>query len=255
MTGPTDLSDLGFDTAATGEAKADWTGPARDIVVSAKVVMTGGRDRDGVPVSGTAEATYYNGPGNVEVRNLVAQTPASHIELQGSIGVHPLHVAQSSAHIDLTTTDLAEFDKTLIAADLSTTGPNGPLVGVKAIPVKLHGQAELHGTITGSILNPDVKGQLTATNFDTVFEQKNHSAPVSATAATIPVAEPSAVPGTSIAANSGVMDIHWDSLSAAAEYSPDGVSVGQGVLLRGQTAIHVNGEAPSAQDFSKTRTD
>jgi translocation and assembly module TamB len=242
MTGPTDLSDLGFDTSGSGEAKADWTGPARDIVVSAKVAMTGGGEHNGVPVSGTADATYYNGPGNVEVRSLVAQTPGSHIELRGSIGVHPLHVAQSSAQIDLVTTDLAEFDKTLIAGDLSTTSPNGPLVGVKAIPVKLHGQAELHGTITGSILNPDVKGHLTASNFDTVFEQKNQPLPASANGALRPVVEPSAVPVNPAQANPGVSDIHWDSLTAMAEYSPVGVSVGQGVLISGNTAIHINGE-------------
>jgi translocation and assembly module TamB len=252
MTAPKDLGDLGFDTAATGEARADWTGAARDIVVSANVAMTGGGEHDGVPLSGTADATYYNGPGNVEVRKVVAQTPASHIELEGSIGVHPLHVAQSLATIDVVTTDLAEFDKTLIAGDLSTTGPNGPLVGVKAIPVHLHGQAEIHATISGSILNPDVKGQVTATNFDTVFEQKaGEQRPGEGKAGFTPApATGTATTAVASAVSTGVPDkppgsltnIHWDSLNATVEYSPDGVTVQQGTLLSGKTAIHVKGQ-------------
>jgi len=242
MTAPRDLSDLGFDTAATGEAKADWTGPARDIVVSANVAMTGGREHDGVPLSGTADATYYNRAGNVDVRKIVAQTPASHIELQGSIGVHPLHIAQSLATIDLVTTDLAEFDKTLIAGDLSTTGPNGPLVGVKAIPVHLHGQAELHATISGSILNPDVKGHVTAANFDTVFEQKGSSLTPPATVPPTTVAQSSVAAGNPEKPAHGLTRIHWDSLNAMAEYSPEGVTVQQGTLLSGKTAIHVSGQ-------------
>ena len=42
-------------------------------------------------------------------------------------------------------------------------------------------------------------------------------------------------------------DIHWDSLDAQAEYSPDLISVQQATLVRGKTPIHVSGELHAHQ--------
>ena len=115
-------------------------------------------------------------------------------------------------------------------------------MGVKAIPVHLHGQAELHGMITGSILNPDVKADVKASNFDTVFEQKVQDSAISSASATPSLAPVSAVPVTTATAPGGFTNIHWDSLNGIAEYSPEGVSVQQLTLLSGKTAIHVTGQ-------------
>ncbi len=60
--------------------------------------------------------------------------------------------------VDLTTSNLGEFDRTLTTLGLAAGGKTG----VQAIPVALRGQAAFQGTITRSILVPDVKGHLSA---------------------------------------------------------------------------------------------
>ena len=146
-----------------------WTGSATDATVTANVELAAGNGRDGVPLSGAVDATYDNRRGAVDIRNLTAQTPGSHIQVQGALGVYPLE-RPSEIQGDLVTTNLAEFDKTLAVLGVSAEGPNGKKVGVAAIPVRLEGEAEFHGTVSGSLLYPDVKGHLKANNFDTVFE-------------------------------------------------------------------------------------
>ena len=132
-----------------------------------------------------------------------------------------------------------------MALGVSSTGPHGKQTGVQAIPVHLHGQAEFHGNVTGTLLEPDVKGHLTATNFDTVFttpqppagNQQTTPAQVqkanSVVAPSAPAAAPAPAPETII---------HWDSLDTIAEYTPDMISIQQATLLRGETAIHAAGQ-------------
>jgi len=245
ITTPPGYHDLGFDTSADGTATVDWTGAVDDLKVSANVALTAGSGRDGVPLSGAVDATYFNRRGAVDIRNVTAQTPGSHIQVEGSLGVYPIESRLSAIHATLTTTNLAEFDKTLAALGIATTGPGGKKTGVQAIPIKLAGQAEFQGTVTGSLLNPDVKGHLTATNFDTVFASGPTQSPAAVNNQPPQVmntaAHPPQPPATSKPAPS-FDDIHWDSLDAQAEYSPESINVTQATLLRGKTAIHATGQ-------------
>jgi translocation and assembly module TamB len=245
MTTPPGYHDLGFDTSAGGSVAVDWSGNASHLKVSANVALTAGDGRYGVPLSGAVDATYFHGRGAVDIRNVTAQTPGSHIQVEGSLGVYPIESRQSSVHADLTTNNLGEFDKTLAALGMATTGPNGTKTGVAAIPIKLSGQAEFHGTVTGSLLNPDVKGHLTATNFDTVFDtggsQPSQAASVHTQAVSQPAPAAEASSPTSQTAGP-FSDVHWDSLDAQAEYSPESITVTQATLLRGSTAIHASGQ-------------
>ena len=244
---PENFGDLGFDTSATGAVGVDWTGNADDLKVSANVALAAGTGGDGVPLSGSVDATYFNRRGAVDIRQVVAQTPGSHIQAEGSLGVYPLS-RESSLQADLTTTNLGEFDKTLAALGVSTEGPGGRKTGVAVIPVRLRGEAEFHGTVTGSLNNPDVKGHLTASDFDTILPSGVAASTPAVNAA--PAAVPAGVlPGTGTppsAVASGPSeeetDLHWDSLDAMAEYSPLGISVQQATLLRGKTAIHGSGQ-------------
>jgi translocation and assembly module TamB len=233
--------NLGFDTAASGPVSVQWTGSAADATVTANVRLAAGSGRDGVPLSGGFDATYDNRRGAVDIRSLTAQTPGSHIQVQGALGVYPLE-RPSAIHGELVTTNLGEFDKTLVALGLSSEGDGGKKVGVAAIPVRLQGEAEFQGTVSGSLLYPDVKGHVTANNFDTVFE-----IPGAAAAPTQPeeTATRSTVPA--------MTDLHWDSLDAQAEYSPDGIVVAQAVLLHGKSAIHFSGGL-HAHQISRHRT-
>ncbi len=236
---PESFDDLGFETAASGPVSVQWSGDASDLQVAANVTLAAGSGGSGVPLSGAVDATYYNRRGAVDIRRLVAQTPGSHMEVAGLLGVYPLDRA-SQIQADITTSNLGEFDKTLTALGVSTTGPGGRKTGVRAIPVQLHGQAEFHGTVTGSFIRPDVKGHLTATNFDTVYATGAPPAPGDASAAATVSTAQNASPGAAPAVEP-VTDIHWDSLDTHAEYSLDLISVEQATLLRGKTAIHASG--------------
>ncbi len=136
---PERYQDLGFDTAASGPVSVQWTGSAADAKVTGNVALAAGNGRDGVPLSGTVDATYDNRRGAVDIRSLTAQTPGSHIQAHGAVGVYPLE-RSSEIHGDLVTTNLAEFDKTLTALGVSTEGPEGKKSGVAAIPVRLQGR-------------------------------------------------------------------------------------------------------------------
>jgi translocation and assembly module TamB len=257
---PQRYQDLGFDTAVSGPVSVQWTGSAADATVTAKFSLAAGNGRDGVPLSGTVDGAYDNRRGAVDIRNLTAQTPGSHIQVQGALGVYPL-ARPSAIHGDLVTTNLGEFDKTLTALGMSTEDAGGKRIGVGAIPIRLQGTAEFHGTVSGSLLNPDVKGRLIASNFDTVFQDRSASDEVGAHAMKAVEATPSArtsarpTPAQASSATPAlaVTDLHWDNLDAQAEYSSDGITVQQATLLRGKSSIHVSG-ALHAHQISRHRS-
>ncbi len=233
---PESFDDLGFEAAASGPVSVQWSGNASDLQVAANVTLAAGNGANGVPLSGVVDATYYNRRGAVDIRRLVAQTPGSHVEAQGSLGVYPLE-RESQVNVDVTTSNLGEFDKTLRALGVSTNGEGGRKTGVQAIPVALHGRAEFHGTVTGSLARPDVKGHLTATDFDTVFT----TAPQPPAQSDVSAAAAPHKPGPEAPAAAPVTNIHWDSLDTHAEYSLDLISVEQATLTRGKTTIHTSG--------------
>lgn len=268
---PKRYQDLGFDTAANGKVAVDWVGSAADLTTSALIRLAPPRPASPsqVPLTGLVDAEYFNRGGRVHITQLDIQTPGTHAHVQGELGVYP--VAQSSAlQADLTTDNLGEFNRTLIALGLTTNGK----AGVQAIPVLLHGPAAFHGTVTGTIADPDVKGHLTASNFDTTFfappgasgSAATHSATAgvpaggttpsnSGTPATTPLESGAVLPPTAVTAKSpavspinppqsapGLQNIHWDKLDAEAEYSPLSIAVGAATLTRGATVIHASGQ-------------
>ncbi len=95
------------------------------------------------------------------------------------------------------------------------------------------------------MLDPDVKGHLTAKNFDTVFESATASGEAPAAAAKVIEAhasETTPAQASSAKPTLAISELHWDSLDAQAEYSPDGITVQQATLLHGKSTIHVSGE-------------
>ena len=235
MVAPPRSANLGFASIASGPVSLDWKGSALDFVMDAKIALNAPRNPAAgeVPLNGSVDGQYINRSGLVNIRSFTAETPATHIQVTGALGVYP-PTRPSQINVDLTTTNLAEFDRSLKAIGVAANGKTG----VQAIPVALHGQAEFHGSISRSILAPDVKGHLTATNFDLVYSTipgstsptapAQHNAPATAQ----PVAETTpAVEHT----------IHWDSLSADAAYAPELISVRQASLVHGSTTIHASG--------------
>jgi translocation and assembly module TamB len=221
---PPHYTDLGFDTEAEGSATVDWTGSADKFVTGAKVTLmppvkpTAGR----VPMYGAVDAQYSNSTGSVAIRSLDVYTPSSRVQVTGSLGVYPITRA-SHLQVAMTTANLAEFDRTLTTLGVVFDGKTG----VRALPVGLRGKMDFAGTLTDSILSPDVKGHLQATdlnlNFSNPWEQ-----PVAAKA------------GTAGAATE--YSIHLDSVAGDAEYSERRIAVTQAVLTHGSAVIHISGE-------------
>ena len=239
---PADDRQLGFATVAEGPVNLDWRGNADNFVMDARIALTAPREHSSseIPLNGSVDGQYVNNSGMVNIRNLTASTPASQIQVSGALGVYPPTRA-SKMQVSVTTDNLGEFDRTLTTLGLSSEGKTG----VKAIPVALHGEAAFHGTIGRSILAPDVKGHLTATNFDLIYT----SAPEQPSQHLHPT-QPAVEAVTEPAGHTtepAVHTLHWDSLQADAEYSPELISVSQASLVRGPATVHLSGELHAHQ--------
>ena len=235
---PTRDRNLGFSSFVSGPVNLDWKGSSDSFVIDAKLALVAPATplHGEVPLNGTIDAQYINPIGGVVIRSFTAQTPGTQIQVSGALGVYPLS-RPSKIDATLTTTNLAEFDRTLTTLGLSAEGHTG----VKAIPVALHGEAIFRGTVTRSILAPEVKGHLTATSFDLIYSSAPEPAPAQPPHAES-VAQASPQPPSP-----AVHTIHWDSLDADAEYAPEIISVSKAALVRGSTTIHASGELHAHQ--------
>lgn len=227
--------NLGFDTQADGTAEVRWKGSLDDMVASTSVTLAPPRPPtpDEIPVRGVIDAGFAMRGGRLDARHVELHTPASSLTASGLAAFIPMTGA-SSLHADFITSNLNEFDRALIAFGVKANGKRG----VAAIPVQLHGQASFHGTVSGSLLNPDVKGHVSATDFATIIETAaaTHPPPHPAT----PVSEePPHPPPPSEGTR---QTVQWDDLELDAEYSPALISVADMSLTRGKTAIHGSGQ-------------
>ena len=232
--------NLGFDTQADGKADVWWKGSINDLRASANVSLAPPRPPtpNEIPVNGAIDASFALRGGRLDARHIEVHTPASSLNVNGQAAFIPM--TQSSAlNVDFTTSNLNEYDRALIAFGVKANGKKG----VAALPVQLHGQAGFHGTVTGSLLNPDAKGHVSAKDFATVIETA---------AATHPPPEPtvpvSAQPPHPPPPSQGTRQtVQWDDLELDAEYSPALISVENLSLTRGMTAIHASGQLHAAR--------
>jgi translocation and assembly module TamB len=219
MVAPRGFRRLGFDTSATGTANVDWKGSLDRLTGSVNVTLAPppNTSPNEVPVTGVAGADYINRAGTVVVRTLDVHTPASEIQVTGSLGVYPM-TRPSQIKASLVTRNVAEFNPVLAAFGISAPGQPTP------IPAALHGEAQFHGAVTGNLNSPDFKGHLEATDFSVV--------PAGFT-----------LPTTQAASN-----LHFDSLIADAEYSAGALSVRAATLAQGKTTIQFSGEVRGRPD-------
>ena len=134
---------------------------------------------------------------------------------------------KSQLDASLVTRNVAEFNPILASFGISAPGQNrGPQrAGVARwgdqptpIPAELHGEAQFHGTFTGSLDSPSFQGHLQATDFNIVPQGPT---PLS----------------TQAAAN-----LHFDTLTTDAAYSAGSLSVSLGTLVQGKTTIQFSGD-------------
>lgn len=213
MVAPRDYRRLGFDTAASGTANVDWTGSASSLVGAVQVTLapphapTPGE----VPVTGIVEAQYIHRTGTVAVQDLDVHTPASQIHVAGMLAVYPVS-RRSQITASLVTSNLAEFNPVLATFGISAEGRPSP------IPAQLNGQAQFHGTVSGTLESPDFRGHLDATDFTIV---PRSSAP---------------------SAEQPLRNVHFDSLTADADYASGSLSISAATLVQSKTTIRFHGE-------------
>jgi translocation and assembly module TamB len=239
--------DLGFDSAGDGTVNVDWTGTADDLTVAAVLAMSAPQPvAPGLlPVNGSLDAKYFQSGGRVQINQLEAHTPATNLNVTGLLRVYPITLPSDIA-VHLQNHNLGEFDHVLKTLGLSIGGKKGLAAIPVQLPFHLHGEGEFDGSVTGSLLDPQFQGHLTATQFSTVFVLPGLPGTTAQRPSTGPVASPAA--GSTHASNpSGSAAavptaISWDRLDATASFSSNLIAVEQATLTRGKTVIHASGQ-------------
>ena len=218
----------GFDTTGVGKVDIDWTGAADDLTIAALLTMNApAKNPPGqLPLSGNVDAKYFQRTGRVEIRKLEAHSPATEMDVSGTLGVWPLN-QPSRLDVHMVNHNLGEFDQSLKVLGLGV----GKL-GISGLPVFIQGEATFDGVGDGSLDDPSFQGHLTATHFFTAF------------AVPTPGAKTPPVPRM----------ITWDHLDATGGYSSSLISVQQATLSKGETVIHASGQFQSHR-ISKRKQD
>ena len=216
---------LGLDTRLNGPTTALWiNGDNRTLSVDALLSLTPPAQaaHGMVPASGLVDATYTQRDGAVDLRKLELHTPASHLEAHAHLGAYPL-TSSSALAVDFHSQNLGEFDTVLRDLGLTRNGKSG----TAALPIALIGQADFHGTWSGSLVDPRLAGTVKATQLD--MELAAISSPR---------------PGQP-------QYVRLDSVEATGSYSAARIDISHGLVRRGSTEIALDGSltavASSAQ--------
>jgi translocation and assembly module TamB len=205
---------LGIDARLNGPTSASWTnGDARTVAVTADFALSpsGQAPAGEAPASGVIDATYTQHNGAVDLRKLQLHMPGSELEAHGALGAYPI-ASPSALTVDFQSRNLGEFDTVLRSLGLKRNGRSG----AAALPVALAGQADFHGSWTGSLVRPHLAGDLKATQL---------------------AIEMPAASGKS----EQPQFVRLDSLEATGSYSPAQISVQHAQLSRGKSRIEFNG--------------
>ncbi|MGC9159549.1 MAG: translocation/assembly module TamB domain-containing protein, partial [Terracidiphilus sp.] len=211
---------LGFDTRVNGPATARWTGgDSRTLAVEAQLNLTppaGSSAARETPVSGRIDATYTQRDGAVDLRAFDLDTPASQLRAHGHLGAYPL-TSPSALNFDFQTHNLSEFD-TLLRDLAPARGGNS---GTSGLPIVLSGQAGLHGSWTGSLVDPHLAGNLQANHLAIKLPASLNSHP--------------GQPPT----------VQFDTVEVSGSYSAARINIAKGILRRGAAEIALSGSLQS----------
>lgn len=219
MVSPPTFRRLGLDARLNGPVVAVWNhGDGNTVSVDAQLVLAPSKQTPAgeVPANGAIDATYAQHNGSVDLRKLVLHLPQSDLEAHGMLGAYPIS-SSSALTVDFHSHNLAEFDTALRSLGLKRNGKTG----TAALPVSLAGQADFHGSWTGSLIRPRLAGALEATQL--AFEW--------------PAAAGSSGPPQMV---------RFDSVSASGLYSPSQVSIQHAQLQRGPMRIALAGTLEAA---------
>ncbi|MDR3798833.1 MAG: hypothetical protein P4K93_11795, partial [Terracidiphilus sp.] len=225
MVSPAPYRRLGLDARVNGPAVAVWThGDGNTVSVNAQFGLRPSRQTPPgeVPTTGAIDATYAQHNGSVAVRKLEIHLPQSDLEAHGVLGAYPT-ASPSALTIDFHSHNLAEFDTGLRSLGYKRNGKTG----AAALPVSLGGQADFHGTWTGSLTRPHIAGTVQATQLAVELPAGSSSAP---------------------------QIVRFDSVSASGLlYSPSQIAIQHAQLERGTTRISLNGTIDASPGASPGR--
>ena len=205
---------LGVDTRLNGPTVATWThGDGRTVSVSALFGLTPSQKTPAgeSPATGAIDATYTQSNGAVGLRKLEFHLPESDLQAHGMLGAYPA-ASPSAISIDFHSHDLGEFDAALRSLGFKRNGRTG----TAALPVDLAGQADFHGSWTGSLTRPHIAGNFTATQI------------------AIEMPRP---PGSS----TQPQPARFDSVEALGSYAPSRIVIQHAEFVRAYTRIALNG--------------
>lgn len=213
---------LGLDALLNGTSTGVWSdGDVNTLTVVTKLSMTPAATTPSgeSPTSGVVDGTYSQRNGSVDLRNLQVILPKSQLSAHGQLGAYPL-TSPTSLSVELHSHNLGEFDKVL--SDLGLT--RDAKTGAEALPVAIAGEADFHGSWTGSLVDPHLAGDLQATDFS-VETPSNLGAP---------------------------QRVHWDSLDATGSYSAAKISIDHSQLRQGDASISLDGTLSAAMRSLKS---
>jgi translocation and assembly module TamB len=212
---------LGFDARVNGPANALWiNGDNRTLSVDALLSLTPPAQaaQGKVPASGLVDATYTQRDGAVDLRKLILHLPSSQLEAHGRLGAYPM-TSPSAFAVDFHSQDLGEFDAVLRDLGLARNGKTG----AAALPVALTGRVDfLHGTWTGSLVDPHLAGNLKATQLAVEFSALSAAKP------------------------SQPQYVRLDSIEAVGSYSAARIDIAHALLRHGNAEIALTGSLDAA---------
>jgi len=206
---------LGLDTRINGPATALWnSGDVRTLAVTAllNLIPPAKAATGNTLASGLVDATYTQRDGAVDLRKLLLRTPASQLEAHAHLGAYPM-TSPTALDIDFHSRNLSEFDTVLRDLGLTRHGKSG----MAALPVAIYGQADFHGTWSGSLIDPRIAGNAKATQLAIEL------AAISNSKASQP------------------QYLRLDAAEATGSYSATRIDLSHGLLRRGKAEIALSG--------------
>ena len=202
------LERMGLAGAARGRAQVQWTGtPANaEANVTLDVDPPAQPGPGQLPVTARMRLIYHGAGQTLEVPQFNLATRATTLSATGALGS-----TTAQLRFALNTTDLGEFEPVLAA------------FRQPKLPADVHGRAAFNGTLSGRIAAPTVAGRLDVADFDLLVAT--------------PPAQPQMVQASTSQAGGKTRRIHWDSLVADIQYSPEQATVRNGMLRRQNARI------------------
>ena len=139
--------------SVSADAQASWAKSLKNLVAHSDVTLQAALGQHpATPLNGVFHADYAAASRQLALHQSYIRTPQTSISLDGKIS--QLSQLQIRMHSD----DLHEVES--LAANFRTASASGEA----AQPLDLYGIADLNATVSGSLSNPQIRGQLTANN-------------------------------------------------------------------------------------------